>query len=82
MYDFLIDRLAREFGKGANPERRRALYAKLHRAVTIHGEVAYKCLRTVAAEAKEKSNPERYFCRAALRRFQESGFMPMLELDK
>jgi len=74
----VADKLERRFGLGAQPTLRRALFERLQLAVEVHGERAFRSLKTVAAEAAGKRKPDRYFCRAALCRLREEGLMPMV----
>lgn len=76
----LVERLTRRFGLGSKPQTRRAFYRRLELAVKTHGERAFVALRTVAAEADSARDPAKYFCHSALRRFRESGLMPMADL--
>lgn len=73
-------RLERRFGKGADPQARGRLYARLELAVQVHGERAYRALCTVAAEAASARAPDRYFCYSSVRRLAELGLMPRQEL--
>lgn len=72
----LAERLARRFGWGDNPTKRRVLYDRLQRCVETHGARAEALVAEAAmqAQALQAGRKDRYFCKAVVAKLRESGF--------
>lgn len=73
--DELLDKLRRRFGSGTDAAKRESLYTKLCQIVELHGDAAYRCVASAAADAANKSKPDHYFCKVVILRLREHGFI-------
>jgi len=71
----LADRLSKRFGLGDRPVLRRALFDRLQRECTYHGEVVYRIIASACRSSESAREPDRYFCSVVSRRMREAGFL-------
>jgi len=70
----VVKRLETRLGLGDNPIARRRLYRRLARLAQVHGEPCLRLLAELVQDAEHRTDPGRWFSRAAKLRLMESGF--------